>query len=184
MLAFAAPSDVLFAVLLAALLAAVLLLLVHPLFGSAKSATRGGDWEPERQQLAEDLAQWTADLRVLATSLRLGHWGDVRYALQWRTLDPPASLLDALDWESIGGQRGEALSLFRVIGLADELAQIAVMADRTPMLQGGAAATRATVTYSASDYANALLVLADAAARARAELAPDTRVTSFAQQVG
>ncbi|TMN18941.1 hypothetical protein [Pseudoxanthomonas sp. X-1] len=184
MLAFAAPSDVLVAVLLAALLAAVLVLLVYPFFGGAKPAAGSEDWELERQQLAGDLAQWTADLRVLATSLRLGHWGDVRYALQWRTLDPPASLLDALDWESIGGQRGEALNLFRVIGLADELAQIAVMVERTPMLQGSAAATRATVTYSASDYANALLVLADAAARARAGLDSDTRVGSFAQQVG
>ena len=75
----AVQSDVLVAILLAALLAAVLVLLVQPLFGGRKRALQDADWEPERQQLAVDLDQWAADLRVLATSLRLGHWGDVRH---------------------------------------------------------------------------------------------------------
>ncbi len=180
----AVQSDVLVAILLAALLAAVLVLLVQPLFGGRKRALQDADWEPERQQLAVDLDQWAADLRVLATSLRLGHWGDVRYALQWRTLDPPASLVDALDWDSISGQRAEVLALSKVIGHADELAQIAVITDPVAMLQGGAAVTRDTVTYAAADYANALLVLADAAAKARAELRPDARVAAFAQPTG
>lgn len=71
-----------------------------------------------------------------------------------------------------------------MIGHADELAQIAVMTDQVAMLQGGAAVTRDTVTYAAADYANALLVLADAAAKARAELRPDARVAAIAQPTG
>lgn len=177
----AALSNVSPTLVIALLLAAVVVILLRFLFGAPRQADRTTAWEPECQQLAEDLEQWAADLRVLATSLRLGHWGDVRYALQWRTLDPPGSLVEALDWDSIDGHRAEAIALTRVLGHADELAQIAVMVDGAPLLQGGAVATRATVAYAAADYANALLVLADGASQARAGLEPDGQLAPFSQ---
>lgn len=68
-----AQSDVLVAILLAAL-AAVLVLLVQPLFGGRKRALHDADWSRSASSWPWDLDQWAADLRVLATSLRLGHW--------------------------------------------------------------------------------------------------------------